>query len=348
MKVMQRLWQKLALVSLAAAVLWMLAISMIGQSWHWLALVMHLPPFIVPGVLVAVALPGLFFGKRLMLVLLGAALILAGPMLGYRTHGTKLSQLVTSANQLRVMTCNRGQHHGHSLAPFLQQTQPDVLLIQDANVPMGLKPNPPELAAFSHSSRIGELALLSKHPIVSNKLVIVPVTGTTQIHGPWNRLMRTVLRWQGREVVIFSLHLPSPRHPMQIYREGKIWEAGGKDRAVRLWESHRAVMSAVLEHMEQDMASSGLPTVVTGDWNQPALGAQYRRLKQVLTDSHSEQGQGYGFTCPGDLAAPWPLPSPWLRIDYVLSSGHWRVLGHEVEPRSQAQHCAVVAALELR
>jgi vancomycin resistance protein VanJ len=343
------LWLGLAWTSLVIGCVLMLGLRFVGHYWHWLAFLLHVPLLLGPALALLLGLIGWGYSRRLALALILMAAAQAGPLLGWRSHGARVASLPAGQpRQLRVATCNRGQHHGHRLMDFLRHTQADLLMVQDAHAPGALVPHSPDYAAYPHLSRIGELALLSRYPIMKTELVSLQLPRPLHRHGPWYKLLRCeVLTPMGR-VVLFSLHLPSPRHAVQVYRSPAIWTPAGQLMVQRHWEDQCLLTTCAVERIESDILSSRLPTVVLGDWNLPALGPLYRRVTQRLQDTHTHAGQGYGFTCPGDMPVLPAGYQPWLRIDYILASQHWQVLAHETESESSAQHRAVAAVLRLK
>jgi endonuclease/exonuclease/phosphatase family metal-dependent hydrolase len=347
---LKKIWLALAWTTLVTGLLALLGVWFIGQRWHWLAFLMHLPPHAgVLGILMMAA--GTWWWRRrgLSIALLLLGLFIAGPLLGWRSHGRRVQDVPLNVpQQLRVMSCNRGQHHEHDLKAFLAQVEPDVLLIQDAFFVNAYKAADSEYKRFTHRSRVGELVLLSRHPIMHTELVRVEVSPELALRGAWHRMMRATLRWGAQPVVIYSMHLPSPRHPLEMYRQGEVFTEQGQEKVLTYWQDHAFLLKAAVDYIEADMRESGLPTLVMGDLNLPQFGPLYRQLTRRLQDTHSAAGQGYGFTCPADLPTRWAARSPWLRIDYILADSHWEVLAHQVEAASAAQHAAVSAVLRLR
>jgi endonuclease/exonuclease/phosphatase family metal-dependent hydrolase len=204
--------------------------------------------------------------------------------------------------------------------------------------------------------RIAEHVLISRHPILSAAQASrEPITrrGSEWWYQPG---VRFVVDFEGREVVIWSVHLRSPRDHFRQLRGAFLWTLGwnrpgepfpglARGDLETYWIEHRKTVEALKELMEAET----LPTLVLGDWNVPDVGPLYQRVSAGFSDAHREAGAGYGYTFPGDLEWWAAFGQPWLRIDYVLSDRHWRPRRCEVEPASGgAQHLALFAELELQ
>jgi endonuclease/exonuclease/phosphatase family metal-dependent hydrolase len=246
------------------------------------------------------------------------------------------------------MTCNRGQSYGHSIAAFIQQTQPELLVVQDSYAAQAFQPHAPEFKAMPYRARQGQMALLSKWPILRSELVRMQVPPELAAKGAWHYIMKATIKWHELPVTVFTLHLPSPRHPIELYRNKKVFEQAGYEKVLSYWHDHSYLLERVLEAVEREVQTMQNPVLALGDWNLPQFGPLYRRITRRLQDTHAHAGLGYNFTCPGDIRTRFALWKPWLRIDYILASHAWEVLAHETEAASAAQHCAVAAVLRLR
>jgi endonuclease/exonuclease/phosphatase (EEP) superfamily protein YafD len=124
---------------------------------------------------------------------------------------------------------------------------------------------------------------------------------------------------------------------------GTPWAAKRHSREA-YWESS---LSAARQLVAQ-IVGENLPVIVVGDLNNPPFGPFYRVFSSNLSDTHRDQGQGYGFTFPGETGNPLALFRPWLRIDYIWHSPtHWTTTRQVTEPSRASQHRAVFAELAI-
>jgi hypothetical protein len=346
-KALAWLWRCGAWLVLGLFVFILLGESVVGQAWHGFAFLMHLPP--QPGIVVLMgfALPGWWWGKRLGMSLLGLALVIAGPFLGYRLGGKAVSEVPQGLRgSLRLVTVNRGQSHGHPIGDFLDRVNPDVVLVQDAHSVGALNPNGAELAMFPFKGRLGTLAVVSRLPMGPVELIPLVVRPGDPAMGHWHRLMRVEVKWEGERVCLYTLHLPSPRTALEFYRSGGVFRPGGSFTAQQMWNHHSQMVERVMLTVEADIRQHGQRSVILGDWNLPPIGPLYRRVTRQFLDTHAAEGEGWGFTCPGDMPLWFAGMGPWLRIDHILCTRDWQIIAHEVEAPSGAQHCAVAAVLK--
>lgn len=284
--------------------------------------------------------------------LMAVALFYFFVLMGYRVDGACAGRSAEAAHVLRVMSYNRGQSQGTSLKPFKEATRPDVLALQDAGKRLGGYANDPAYSELSYVDGMGEFVLLSKHPIVRKDLVTLPGDGSEG--GKVTVAARFELDWSSKRVVLYSVHLPTPRPMLDAERWGGfLWGLLGIPGT--RWEEKRLTRQrywdgkmALAEQLASMIQKESLPCIVVGDFNAPDLGPVYRLFAGDLQDGHKVAGSGLGFTFPGITRNPLALRQPWLRLDYIFADrDHWKVLCHVTEPGRGSQHRAVFAELEL-
>jgi len=326
-----------ALLWAVFTVVWLL-VCLVGQNWPPVAKLVYLPPLFGPVVLACYALPGWWFGRRWAGILLFSSLAAMGPGLGWRSHARSADRVRDDHSfSLNVVTVNRGQHHGHEISNFLWQQQPDVVAIQDGFTPVAYPAGAKALLELPHVVRLGEFVLVSRFPVLESSLLKLQVRRQDGSVRTWFHSARHVLETKAGQIVVYNVHLPSPRFAL----------TGGKGPEV-LREDYWGLQGQVLEELLHYIESETLPTIALGDWNIPALGPRYRRMSRRLVDAHAEGGRGYGFTVPGDVKHWLAFRQPWLRLDYIFTNRQWEVERCVTEPASQAQHAAVSAKLRLR
>jgi endonuclease/exonuclease/phosphatase family metal-dependent hydrolase len=343
-----RCWRWLAAGCLVAVALLAVAHAGVEPVNGLLLAWAYAPKVWVAVVLGIVALPGWFWGRRLGVALLAAAILWAGPVLGWRWGGAS-EPGPAGARPLRVLTCNRGESNGHDFSAFVARRDPDIMVLQQSRSLGAWRPDAAELATRPHGAQVGEFVIRSRFPIVSHQLlvagVVVAKSGPRQV-APG---LRCVVDAGGLgHIVVYNVHLPSPR---QVLRDmgidsSRAWSTlalrANEPARQRYWDMHRECVRLLRESMRVET----LPTLAMGDWNQPDHGALYREMTDGLLDAHREAGSGYGFTFPDDVSSVLAGGRPWLRIDYILASRDWRVVDCEVEgDAGQAQHRALAAVL---
>lgn len=311
-----------------------------GENNLTLAFALYLPPagwglpLVVIGPLVL-----LFDWRSLSLVVASVALLALG-FLGWRWHSPQSPP--AGAPVLTVLTFNRGESRG-SLEPFKNKMKPDVMVFQDADNRTEKYLRVPGYEEFQYGEGIGEFVLVSRFPVTSKELIS---DGAVAVAG------RFTIDWQGRSVVIYSMHLPTPRHALASLTHGAfLWGILGVSGSwAEKRESDEAWWKAQISHAEtlrRRAEAETLPCLVVGDSNAPAPGYIHHLLTSRLVDSHEIAGSGCGMSFPGTTHNPLSLGGPWLRIDKLLASPQWRVLWNVTEPDRPSQHRSVAAAFAL-
>ena len=185
----------------------------------------------------------------------------------------------------------------------------------------------PEMATVVEGD-IG-VATFSKYPIIN--------AGRT-LFGTHNGFVWTDIRIGTDTIRVINIHL----HSMGI-RVGKVLT----QREVKAVQHEtRGVLSALrtgfiernseVRQVEQCIADSPYPVIVTGDHNDTPYGVVYERLRRVLPNSFEEAGHGFGFTynrLPGFIRIDHQFHSPQLpvldfqTINHIKYSDHYPIVG---------------------
>lgn len=315
-------------------------LEVVGERRGALSLLLFLPPagWLVPA-LVLLLLHWLLDVRGGWLHGMAALLVLVGYM-NLRWSAWPAA----SGPSLTVMTCNIGGRSPPLGTAFAQREQPDLVVMQETRgVPLHVRQQHPDW----HVARVDELLVVSRFPILRSGTV-AGVTRNGLLLAAWFEL-----DWSGRTIVLYNVHLPTPRSSFLGLRgRGFLAELAGAGgiysreswHEYRVYWQQRAELARALQAA---LARETRPFLVVGDFNLPDHGPMYRGFARQWTDAFAVRGRGYGFTFPADTGTPLTLFGPWLRLDYIFASRHWRPLRCVVEPRTRAQHLAVVARLEL-
>jgi len=323
---------------------WLLWLEHAGDTWWCTWFFLYLPPalFLFPlGLLVPLAL--LLDWRQLTV----HGLCVCAVFLLYDDPEWHISRSPRDGSTvLRVLSNNIGQHGKHALTPFVEQQDPDLILLQEA-----LGKGPGYVKQYGerglHTEYEGEYVCASRYPVVSSEL-LADITCAGRAAAA-----RFVLNAQGQRLVVYNVHIASPRNLLGKLRgRGFVAQllhgfgiSAGRDYGATAQVAERL---RTAEELAERIAQETDPVIVAGDFNIPARGRAYHFLADELTDAFEVRGRGYGFTFPGKTRNPLSLFGPWLRLDLVFASDEWRVLNCIVEPDRPSQHRAVVATIELK
>lgn len=246
---------------------------------------------------------------------------------------------------LTVMSNNFGQNNRQGFSAFLAQENPDLVVLQEAAGQGG------RLARGYTNYQVkawGEFVLLSKLPILNSGPVPAYSTEGVPV-AAWFEVS-----FQSRTVVVYNVHLPSPRR--ELYRSRGLGllaalAGSGQDdtRTGRYrqgledsWKKRTEIATKLADHLKKETR----PFVVTGDFNMSSHGYIYDRFAENLADAHATSGRGYGLTFPGYTSNPVTLFGPWLRLDYLFAGKGFRPVDCRTEAGRKSQHRAVAARFE--
>lgn len=321
-----------------------LLMGRVGERYTLTTILIFLPPliYLLPGACLAVL--GLIFNRRAMLLNLAVLGWVTYSGMGWRMGKTAPAN---QAETLTVMTNNHGQHKNQSLRPFINATEPDLIILQETPGRARYYAEIPDYSKYIHVQSIGEHTLLSRFPILEGHL-LPSLPGQKS---PKPRAVRFVVDWNGRQIAVYSVHLNSPQETvLQLASGGFIygiiglpgtrWEETRKKMQV-FWDNQIADAKLILQTVREDT----LPCIVGGDFNSPSTGYVYRLIRQDLVDTHAEAGSGFGWSCPADTRNPLTRGEPWLRIDYLFHDNHWQTTQCITEKDRPSQHRALTSTL---
>ncbi len=327
-------------------------LRVIGEGNPLLGFLLFLPTalWILPGVMLGCLAVVLRFRQGVVLGVLGVGVLWMG--MGFQARGQRTPTAASEREGGRfvVLTNNRGQNGGHSLRPFKNWIEPDVMVFQESSARASHYLKDEGYAEFGHGLSVGEFTLVSRYPVMGGEILEGNGGGSGKAI-PY--AARFEVDWKGRRVAVYGVHLPSPRGPLLAMRGGsflyglpvplEFWRRRRGEESV-FWDRQIGLVEALLERVKGER----LPYVVAGDFNAPHLGYVHGLLEAVMTDAHGAGGSGLGFTFPGETRNPLSLGQPWLRLDHVFTGSTWEVEACWTEGERRSQHRAVAAALRFR
>jgi endonuclease/exonuclease/phosphatase family metal-dependent hydrolase len=156
-----------------------------------------------------------------------------------------------------------------------------------------------------------------------------------------SRYVRTRVRWQGRDVVVYNVHLRG-------YGTDKPWEEarfpllGPRTLLayVRRYRNAYRLRAREVRVLEERLEGEHLPVILAGDFNVTPSNWDYRVLARGRTDAFRAGGRGWGLTYRGNR--------PLVRIDYVVVDDAFEVVHAHVPDVTFSDHRPVVARLRWR
>lgn len=321
----------------AAYVLGLLCLLAALEWWgerNWvLSVLLYIPPqvWLLP---LAVLMPAsLIWRPRLCFVQAACVMFVAFVFMHVRWHGKPERR----PEMLTLVTNNVGQANRLSFDPFLKEQDPDFLVLQETgNRPYWLRRYPDRFVATQ-----GEFVVVSKYPVRS----ATPVNEAKWLGTPV--AARFEFSFQGRPVVIYNIHLPTPRQDFAKLRgAGLIKEVLGRNRRRSDGRSYSESMEARVELAKKlcdAIAAETQPCLVAGDFNMPDRGFIYHLFAARFTDAFAKSGRGWGLTFPGFTHNPLTGFGPWMRLDQLFAGKGWEPVYSQAEPRRRSQHRAMMA-----
>jgi vancomycin resistance protein VanJ len=326
-----------------------LSIDHFGQANVTTATLMYLPSpiWLLPGI--ALLLPALLFDwKSFLLLLIGGGFFFTSH-LNYQWRSERALEAPQPFEKLRLLSWNRGQSGSTSLSTLKAELKPDFILLQDARGRAARYRLDANYREFREFVDTGEFAMISRWPVLaSENLTMNGENGSVVTLGA----ARFVTVYAGKRIVIYSIHLPSPRDALEAtgrgaFLLGVLGLPGTSLESKKLhyqafWDGQMIKAAEILRRIRQETE----PVIIAGDFNTPAIGPVYKLYADTFQDAHLQAGSGFGHTFPGDTRNPLALFQPWLRLDQMFASQDWQVLNCQAQA-AKAQHLPVFGIFKL-
>ena len=267
-------------------------------------------------------------------LLLGA--LVAGPIMGLSVHPlhhaapASTSDSADKGVRLRVMTYNIkwARRDAEAIARDIEANKPDVMLLQDSGGVLGSERG--KFLQGWNVQTVGQYIIASRLPLADGG--IRWISYPEQNH----RVLRSLLTVKGREIVLYSCHLESPRFGLAAMKHPRSGlELLKSNMNLRLRESQR-----LADHIRGET----LPLLLGGDLNAPAQAVVCKNLFGAgLEDAFSAVGNGYGYT----YGETTKVGRSYFRIDHIMTSRQWQILACWVGNDAGSDHCPVFADLYL-
>jgi endonuclease/exonuclease/phosphatase family metal-dependent hydrolase len=185
--------------------------------------------------------------------------------------------------------------------------------------------------------------ILSKYPI-TNKGNIGKTGNDQELSGVF-----ADIKIGSRKIRVYSVHLRS----FQISSETAMFnldydlasdqgQEAVKNNSIKMVKKFKHAFdkrALQIEELKSHIASSELPVIVAGDFNDTPSSFSYGQLTKTLDDSFKENGSGFGTTYIG--------PYPPFRIDYILHDPHFTNYAFDTWPVKFSDHYPISALFSM-
>ncbi|MBP8726608.1 MAG: endonuclease/exonuclease/phosphatase family protein [Saprospiraceae bacterium] len=251
-----------------------------------------------------------------------------------------MSYNVFGLKQLRDSTEARTQMKKSRFTSFVRQYEPDILCVQEDNFFADGVINQSGIYPYFHYLIQHGAAIYSKYPILDK--------GRIDFGTRTNSCLWVDLLMGGKTIRVYSLHLQSNqvgRELTAIASDDKMNRGDAKmttfRSALRKYKRNAIIRSEQARSVAEHAASSGVPCILAGDFNDTPFSNSYKILARNRSDSFHECGNGVGSTYTGLL--------PGLRIDYVLSDDQYiGFCSHKVLHTNFSDHNPILAKFYLK
>ncbi len=314
------LWRASVSWCVAAIVAWPFLYGL-GDRWWPATLLLFGPRWALLLPLIALVPLALAILPRALVPLLGGAVVLAGPVMGFAAGAITAPR---REPDLRVVTFNiqGGSALGvpGTLETALATWEADVVALQECSdaAAQGVR----ELDALATHAHAG-LCLISRFPIV--QVDSLPAWRIGEL-GWAGSVVRYTLDVGGRMLRFTNLHLDTPGRGLEVLRER---------RDSRLLAANLEMREVASRRASNWVIQGGTPALVAGDFNTPQESAIFRQYWDHLDDAFETAGFGYG----GTRVLRWFR----VRIDHVLTTGELRAVRAEVGADLGSDHLPLIA-----
>ncbi|MBV8780031.1 MAG: endonuclease/exonuclease/phosphatase family protein [Phycisphaerae bacterium] len=240
--------------------------------------------------------------RVLVLVLIGIAILIAWPIMGFCT-GVLPTRPADSRADLRILTLNShfAGLNAEALHAVIERERPDVIVLQEWWI-HNLHPMLGDDRRYPYQVN-NDLALLASRYPVRPMLALkaVPTAEDGIFYG-------YTVDLPGRSIQFFNVHLASPHNSLrEIIQGGNFGINRLRQNAMARWNEAMRL---------RDLAKlAGSDVILAGDFNLPPDSPIFRSAFGDLSDAFSTAGFGYGWTYYHHTA---------VRIDHIVTGDGWQ------------------------
>lgn len=265
----------------------------------------------------------------------------------YISETIKLSKPKVTESGIKIVSYNLNQGYymydkgieKGSLADYLIDLEPDILLLQEMNTDY-IKDELRILKSFPFKVIIPEIGtgIYSKYPYIKKGKIDFTLATNSCIWADF-KLNKDTVR-------IYSVHFQSN----QVSKEAETMvqniekENGFKSNSMKKilnnYKKNVQVRADQVKLVKKHILKSKYPVIIGGDFNDPPVSYTFHEFNAFLKDSFKEKGFGLGITYQGAI--------PLLRIDYIMVSNEINVSRFNTLKRKLSDHYPIEAEINIR
>jgi vancomycin resistance protein VanJ len=326
-----RLTAAIGAVYIAALILVLIALRLIGEQWWLTSILMYVPRlvFLLPAA--PLLLLALWMRSRMLIFMQSVAIIAGSILAGFNFS---LPRQAGTAFHFELATCNMatGTFAVEGIVQALRQSNADIILLQEAHESLH--------ARLTSAAGGGQFFIASRFPITA---VVEPekLLFNGQMRSP--RFIRYQLSTPRGPLLVYNVHFISPRDGLEELRgEGFAHELRHGNllpaKARSIIDTNSALRELQMQAVREDAARAPYAAIIAGDTNLPSWSWALAHWFGNYRDGFSDAGRGFGYT--------FPAPShPWMRIDRVLADRVFEFNRFTVVRRPLSDHFPVIAQL---
>lgn len=219
---------------------------------------------------------------------------------------------------------------------WLLAQSPDLIVLQETAEGYDQR-LAPLYAVYAHEDHIeGSVRIFSRYAILEREILLIE-------DEPGREALRLLLNVDGRRLAVYAVHFSLPLLPRApADADGDL----GPEALLRYDERRRnAQIRRLLALVKEESA----PYIVAGDFNMSDASLIYDEIAAQMQDAWRAAGNGAGRSWPVAEAIGLPrVIHPFLRIDYIWTSGSLRAASASVGEAIGSDHLPVTALLEWR
>ena len=286
----------------------------------------------------------LLFKARLVWIPIAGALLIGGYILDYSPLNIGNNNGEASDSSITIISYNvnylRTKEQQTELIQFINTTDADIVCVQELDKNFLNYYNKWIDSAAYHTLKAGNVAILSRFPILSDTIHIDFPTRTNHCFACW-------IDCFGDSILVINGHLESnhlSREEKDEYTNTIIDPNREAIKSSSKMLLDKLSEAAAYRGIQADSVyavvkrNAGHPAIVCGDFNDTPISYAYQRINRHLTSAYREAGFGPGFT--------YTRRSFPVRIDHLLYSDDWNCVSCRIDKSvSASDHYPLIVRL---